>query len=131
MGIKDEGYGKVDYAWPLDGDPGPEFDIKCVGCGSWHLHQRDVFVYTRKEDAKFALETIVDMSGSRSSVKPSSDEVEIDGNPSHRRHGLRIRFECEQCDDIFDMVLLQHKGTTELKWRFVGKRDREWGWERV
>jgi hypothetical protein len=45
------------------------------------------------------------------------------GNPSSRRQGLAIRFFCEGCggadsDDIIELTVAQHKGSTELAWRY-------------
>ena len=47
-------------------------------------------------------------------------------NPSSRRSGMAIQFECEQCgggteEDGIELTIAQHKGSTEIGWRFTPK----------
>ena len=39
------------------------------------------------------------------------------GNPSWRRHGLAICFECEFCGRTSELTIAQHKGQSLLAWR--------------
>ena len=39
------------------------------------------------------------------------------GNPSLRRHGLAICFECEFCGRTIELTIAQHKGQSLLAWR--------------
>jgi hypothetical protein len=39
-------------------------------------------------------------------------------NPSGRRHGLAIAFDCEGCGDEIELTIAQHKGLTAFAWRF-------------
>jgi hypothetical protein len=47
------------------------------------------------------------------------------GNPSGRRDGLSIKFWCEGCkgvdEDILELTISQHKGSTLLGWRYSAK----------
>jgi hypothetical protein len=41
-------------------------------------------------------------------------------NPSTRRHGLIIDFECETCSaNPIQLRFAQHKGTTLVSWRYT------------
>ena len=73
------------------------------------LHHGRVVIYQRREDQSQALRTIIDGAdgGARSDVV-----INDDGNPSHRRHGLAIDFHCEQCRNIGELTIAQHKGQT-------------------
>ena len=88
--------------------------LNCPICHGDNLHQGRVTVYERNEDAEQVLRTIVADRGhlSRDFVANSSS-----GNPSARRHGLAIQFECEGCGDIGELTIEQHKGSTYLAWR--------------
>lgn len=91
--------------------------IKCPRCGNDYTHHGDVTVYSReKEDAKMGFITHV-TNGQTSTVY-----TEMTLNPSGRRNGIRIDFECEAChmsDDnpppVFSWLIIQHKGNTYLE----------------
>ena len=84
-------------------------ELICPNCGCNNLHQVAVDVYFRNEDAKYGLHTCVDFSN-------ATTDMEVGGNPSLRRSGLYITFECEQCPVESKLNILQHKGTTYLEW---------------
>lgn len=50
---------------------------------------------------------------------------ENSGNPSSRRSGLCISFAREVCkgidDNVLELTISQHKGTTEIGWRYSPK----------
>ena len=101
-------------------DIGGVSELLCPRCSSRHLHQVSVVLYDRAEDAASLLK--VEVGGSRvtTSLAPSIGS----GNPSNRRHGLVIRFLCEGCrggegEDTLELTLAQHKGATEVVWRFT------------
>jgi hypothetical protein len=90
--------------------------LYCPGCGSVNLHHELVTVFNRREDQSAVVVTTISPAGYE---EPSITTVMTTagyGNPSARRHGLRIRFTCEQCPGVFDLTLAQHKGTTFLTW---------------
>lgn len=77
------------------------------------LHHDLVTVYERREDAEHVTVTQVLSGQITMKIVPSQGS----GNPSSRRHGLTIRFWCELCDQISELTVEQHKGSTFLGWR--------------
>jgi len=43
-------------------------------------------------------------------------DTDISKNPSKRRDGIRIAFECEACGPVQPLVIYQHKGETFVEW---------------
>ena len=87
--------------------------LKCPECDETWLHQTGVEVFRRdSEDDEKGLH--VDVDGS------VSIDRSMEGNPSRRRHGIRIKFLCEQChgDSSARHVLHieQHKGQEFVSW---------------
>jgi hypothetical protein len=100
--------------------------LKCPCCGSEYLHQTTVCVYNRSEDAPMTHVTEVKQEGRTEGFKGVIHKIEPSfrsGNPSGRRQGLTIFFECESChgedNDVlrFALDVYQHKGNTYLEWR--------------
>lgn len=93
-------------------------DLHCPRCGENNLHQIGVTVYYRGEDAEYIVKTNV--QGATTSTEMVANK-ESD-NPSSRRDGLAIQFRCEHCTgyptDILELTIAQHKGSTEVGWRF-------------
>ncbi|MNE47840.1 hypothetical protein D3C80_1422660 [compost metagenome] len=98
-------------------------DLICPRCGGDYLAHGRVDVFNRGEDARTLTHIRVD--GAQASVRlVSSDEVP---NPSRRRWGLSIRFDCEACSsgdpgDVIELTIAQHKGQTEIGWRYTEKQ---------
>lgn len=89
-----------------------DYGLACPKCGCNNLHHGHVTVFTRTEDAdKTNVATVKGNSVTVDSVKSSATK-----NPSSRRHGLRIAFYCENCEEIQDLCIAQHKGTTFMHW---------------
>lgn len=111
----------------LGEDYGYGISLKCPGCGGENLHQGKVTAFNRREDAKETRVTAVDAAGFSDHVLPSAEVA----NPSARRDGLSIEFECEHCHaegendeppDFpapFELTIAQHKGYTFLQWRLA------------
>jgi hypothetical protein len=81
--------------------------IECPYCGDEHLHHENVEIFDRTEDAEVGRHVIVNASGAH---------LSMEGNPSNRRSGVKIRFSCEGCDKKPELFLVQHKGETMLYW---------------
>jgi hypothetical protein len=83
--------------------------LECPACEGDYLHQGEVDVFFRDEDAE---------KGNHVRVKPNSVTVddELAGNPSPRWHGLTIDFECENCAATLCLAIVQHKGQTFCYW---------------
>lgn len=84
-------------------------DLLCPKCGCNNLHQIAVDTYFRGEDAEVGIHAHVGFDGVRT-------DMDVSGNPSARRSGMTITFECEQCDGDKFLHIYQHKGTTYLEW---------------
>jgi hypothetical protein len=83
--------------------------LDCPVCGGNYLHQYKTEIFERSEDADAGLHLTVDSSG-------YSESRNLDGNPSSRRHGLVIQFNCEFCSARPELGIYQHKGQTFVKW---------------
>jgi hypothetical protein len=89
----------------------PEDVLHCPNCDGYYTHQGKVEIFNRGEDAK---------EGTHATIQ--GDDVHIDrnltGNPSGRRQGLKISFDCEMCQTSFDLEIYQHKGNTFVRTRY-------------
>ena len=91
----------------------------CPMCGGYYLHQGNTTIYERIEDAPVT--TVIAQNGSEV-VKTDFPSEDV-ANPSSRRHGLIIEFECENCHgegfksvQPLRLAIYQHKGITQLTW---------------
>lgn len=95
-------------------DLGGATDLLCPRCGADYLHHKAVTTYDRGEDAGTVVETRVE--GANIAIDTTSPGID---NPSRRRDGLVIEFTCECCGDApIQLCIGQHKGATEIGWRF-------------
>lgn len=80
-------------------------ELLCPHCGGNYVHHGAVEVFNCKEDANEGLH-----------VRIEGDSLTADrnlkGNPSSRRHGLRIALWCESCKGNSYLTIAQHKGNT-------------------
>jgi len=83
-------------------------ELECPGCGGRNLHHREVHVFERREDESTGVRT-------RIYGKETCVDTSMNGNPSSRRDGLSIFFDCETCDALPVLNIFQHKGTTFLE----------------
>jgi hypothetical protein len=88
--------------------------LECPKCGGNNLHQGWVEVYFRREDEDVCALTLVEGSVVRVDMSAPSTDC-----PSPRRHGLRIKMECEQCGPAGSVAIIQHKGCTYIEWESV------------
>jgi len=84
--------------------------LLCPFCGGNFLHHVQLETFERGEDAKKGMHTVV-----------TADHVDVKydslvGNPSARRHGFKVTFRCEQCNNPLTLLVLQHKGETWVGW---------------
>ena len=84
---------------------GYEAELLCPKCDGNYLHHEQVEVFECGEDAKTGVHIVVGEG-------KATVDTSLDGNPSSRRHGLKIRFRCEQCGAKPLMSISQHKGNT-------------------
>jgi DNA-directed RNA polymerase subunit M/transcription elongation factor TFIIS len=92
----------------IDKDSYGSFSVlNCSLCGGENVHQQDVEVFIREEDANKGLHVSI-------TSEPQSFKVDenMNDNPSPRRQGLKIKFWCEQCGTSSYLYILQHKGET-------------------
>jgi hypothetical protein len=103
----------------LDEGYGPEALLHCPACSGQYLHHTGIISYDREEDAEVVRKTTVQPSGAESQVVANSPD-----NPSKRRHGIVIHFECEGCHAApIELRIAQHKGATLLSWRYQRRPD--------
>jgi hypothetical protein len=100
---------RVRPAWidtqPYDADSAYRGKLLCAHCGHDYLHTHSVEVFERAEDEETGLH--VKVVGKSAAIDRS-----MGGNPSARREGMRITFECEWCGEITALSVAQHKGWT-------------------
>lgn len=87
----------------------------CPECDGNNLHHADVSVFNRQEDDEMVMATHV--MGSPQTTMTSRVKNTHSQNPSSRRHGLIIEFECEHCDVRPKLQISQHKGNTIMGWK--------------
>lgn len=95
------------------GDSG---ELYCPGCGSMNLQHEFVTVFSRYEDQTEVVVTTISPASRETPSVTSIETTKGQGNPSARRHGLRISFTCENCPSDFNFTFAQHKGTTYVAW---------------
>jgi len=100
-------------------DAGANNVLMCPVCNSENPHHEGVTVFDRAEDA--AVIKVTEVSDGRALSRAVPERVA--GNPSSRRDALAVRFSCEQCPNISELTIVQHKGSTYLAWRHVGTRS--------
>ena len=89
--------------------------LKCPRCDQLYLHRGEVLVFDRNEDDPFVAVTRV-KTGMVVSAKAKNHRS---GNPSPRRDGVSIVFNCETCDHGGTeqyLNIVQHKGETFIYW---------------
>lgn len=87
----------------------------CPRCGVETLHQGRVTIFNRKEDAASCFKATIEHD-----VVNVEASAAQQGNPSARRQGLTIDFECEGCGEGLQLCIAQHKGSTLIEWRYDG-----------
>jgi hypothetical protein len=87
----------------------------CPDCGNLYLHHSYIVAFHRDggEDAPRTVETRVDGRRANCRIMPSA----ASDNPSPRRDGIVIGFQCEDCVTRLELTLAQHKGQTSITWR--------------
>jgi hypothetical protein len=93
--------------------------LLCPACQSPNLHHFAVRVFSReREDGDSILIEVRDTEAIW--LEDGAEKT----NPSTRRDGIAIRFWCEGCSILSELTLAQHKGTTDCRWRRVGRTER-------
>lgn len=82
--------------------------LNCRHCGNPTLHANRIDVYNRKEDEE---------TGQHVTISPDTlvaIDRDLTGNPSPRREGMTMTFDCELCDYKTKLHVFQHKGAVSL-----------------
>lgn len=90
--------------------------LVCQACGFDYLHQGTTQVYFPFDDA--ANEGI----HATISAMGLNLNTSMKGNPSGRRSGIRILFDCEGCNAITELTIVQHNGRTFLEQNIAKNR---------
>lgn len=85
-------------------------ELICPSCNFNYLHHEKVEVFECGEDATYGVHVTV------ADAKAICD-TSLEGNPSARRHGLKIYFSCEGCKAKPVLSLSQHKGNTYVDFK--------------
>lgn len=89
--------------------------LLCPHCGEGYLHQGIVEVYNRPEDSDTVRCSIVGEENIFSAMVDNNTS----NNPSSRRSGMLIHFDCEYCDGLdLKLNIAQHKGFTLMHWEY-------------
>ena len=80
-------------------------ELRCPSCGSNYLHHEKVEIFDRGEDEEKGLHVSVEN-------RVVKTDIDISGNPSSRRHGVKVYFSCENCEAQPVLSISQHKGNT-------------------
>ena len=84
--------------------------LLCPKCGFNYLHHGAVEVFVRDgEDSDIG--TRVKVDGHAVTFGRN-----LRGNPSSRRDGLTVDFQCEECRCMSVLSIVQHKGQTFVEW---------------
>jgi hypothetical protein len=104
---------------------GTDAVLNCPRCGFDYLHHREVEVFSRSEDAPTVRRVTVVGVTAPGGIVGDCGPVTVEhipeagaGNPSGRRDGLVIHFECEGCGTGLMLNIAQHKGSTFMEWSF-------------
>lgn len=98
---------------PAVTDPISYGQLNCPCSGEGNLHQGNVTIFMRREDGNTTTVIAQDGRSAQISDFPSADTC----NPSPRRSGMLIEFECEQCPEAkLQLAIFQHKGHTFMEW---------------
>jgi hypothetical protein len=124
--MNDQGPRKHRVTEPLPGDTAAlEFQdfsgpvLLCPACREPYTHQGSVTVFGRAgEDTPTRAITVT--PGAETAHIVESRQAE-QTNPSGRRDGVAIRFWCEQCPAVSELLIHQHKGFTYIRWRAAGR----------
>jgi hypothetical protein len=101
--------------------------LRCPHCRGDRLYHGRVTVFHRIEDDEMITQTVVTGPTATVEAVPNSRTT----NPSARRDGIEIEFQCELChreknldfaNQRMFLRIAQHNGRTLLEWRF---EDRE------
>lgn len=85
--------------------------LLCPVCGDGYLHHRTTTDYAREhEDCDIGRITTV----TKNAVITGHGTME--NNPSTRRDGLLLSFECESGCNVPCLCIAQHKGSTAIYW---------------
>lgn len=95
-------------------------NLVCPNCGNGFLHHRAACITHRAEDEKtgraVVIQGISDLGNDIPFALRVQDEANMAFNPSPRRGGILIEFDCECCNARPQLGIYQHKGCTVVEW---------------
>lgn len=81
--------------------------LECPICGCESLHHQTIEVFNREEDMERGFHVKINHLS-------MTTDTNLTGNPSKRRHGMTIEFDCEGCPHKPVLTIVQHKGATSI-----------------
>jgi hypothetical protein len=97
-----------------------ESALKCPRCGSDYLHHYKIELFACPEDSEVDHLTVA----CGQTISDASFDNNGSRNPSARRHGLIIHFDCEECGGNLELNLAQHKGHSQINWNMCTKNKK-------
>ncbi len=94
--------------------------VCCPSCQEPLLHQNEVEVFDRDEDAREGQHVHItnrDAPMNESTPTQVTVDTKLVGNPSIRRQGIAITLWCESCQGRSTLLIYQHKGCTYMHWK--------------
>lgn len=91
-----------------------EVSVGCAHCSGGMLHQEQVEIY-RVEDEDSPVQKRVVCDRSNNVLIDKNAPRSHSRNPSPRRDGVRIVFNCENCGGFTNLLIFQHKGRELLQ----------------
>ena len=102
--------------------------LRCPSCGYENLHHREVCISDRGEDSETGKSVwiggIGDCNSNSLEIKYAETSL-MKYNPSPRRGGIVIEFDCECCNALPVLGIYQHKGSTCIEWFDLGLPEPE------
>ena len=87
--------------------------VVCAHCGHENTHLHSVETFSQKEDSITGIHVTAGIIDGTCTVSVDTD---VSGNPSSRRDGVIVYFECEtdECGKLTALFIAQHKGADYL-----------------
>jgi hypothetical protein len=92
--------------------------LRCPRCNGEYLHHYEVASYFRKAEDSGTM--VVTKAGAGGTHVGNGGSM---GNPSARRDGVVIHFDCETCNASMYLEIAQHKGQTLINWMLGSERS--------
>lgn len=99
----------------VDDDYEYKLTLQCPHCDEGYLHHSAIASFTRLVEDGDCMLHATQLKGDTGIPSFVSQLTKNQfKNPSERRSGIRIKFDCEICENYSDLCIAQHKGSTYM-----------------